>query len=336
MRQGNHTPRLVGMITMTLVLAGARGDAQATAPRRAFQVTYVAHIDHLPATANEVQVWVPLATTRDGQRVVRRTVQTAVPYDIATEPMYGNEMLHATLQAPVRQPVEFLVEYEAVVQGGNRLTAPSATVSPAMQAMSLQAERLTVIDETVRRLAAEATRGRATTLDRARGIYDAVIRRMRYDKTTPGWGRGDVARACVVGRGHCTDFHALFIAMARAAGIPARFKIGATIPTDPSATVPGYHCWAEFYLPEHGWIPVDASEAWKHPERAGQYFGAEDENKFTISLGRDMRLVPPQRGEPVNIFIKPYVEVDGKPFEDVQIQFRFRNESPQQGGSHEG
>lgn len=60
-----------------------------------------------------------------------------------------------------------------------------------------------------------------------------------------------------------------------------------------------------------------------------RYFGHFDTNKFLLSLGRDIRLVPEQGGEPVNIFIYPYVEADGKPLPEVerviQKEFYFRN-----------
>jgi transglutaminase-like putative cysteine protease len=47
---------------------------------------------------------------------------------------------------------------------------------------------------------------------------------MRYDKTGTGWGRGDVLYACDAKKGNCTDFHSLFIAMARSQGIPATLR----------------------------------------------------------------------------------------------------------------
>ena len=312
-----------------------RGDA-AAAVQRAFHVSYIARIAGLPAGAKHIQIWVPLATSRDGQQILRRTIQAGVPYDVDKDPIYGNDILHAALTPPVPATLELQVEYDALVEGGNRLAdapADAASLPPGVQTMYLRAERLTVIDDQVRRMAAEATRGRATTVERARAIYECVIRHMQYDKQMPGWGRGDVVRACAVGKGNCTDFHSLFIAMARAAGIPARFKIGATVPSDAATSTFGYHCWAEFYVPERGWIPVDASEAWKHPERLDEYFGTEDMNKLTVSVGRDLRLAPAQQGEPVNIFIRPYVEVDGRPFDGVEMQFQWRSESAQPGGT---
>jgi len=96
-------------------------------------------------------------------------------------------------------------------------------------------------------IAAKEVAGRSTNLERARALYDYVFPTMKYEKS--GTGR---PRRHTLGlrfqRGNCTDFHSLFISMARSQKIPARY------------------CWADFYLKGTGWVPVDISEAWKHPE----------------------------------------------------------------------
>ena len=99
-------------------------------------------------------------------------------------------------------------------------------------------------------LAVKVTEGKTTPLDKARAIYDYVFTTMRYDKTGTGWGHGDVLYACDAKKGNCTDFHSLFIAMARSQGIPARFEIGFPLPPDKhSAEIAGYHCWSDFFEP---------------------------------------------------------------------------------------
>ena len=96
---------------------------------------------------------------------------------------------------------------------------------------------------------------------------------MKYDKTGTGWGRGDTLWACDSKRRNCTDFHSLFMSMARSQGIPARFEIGFPIPAaKTSGEIPGYHCWSEFYLNRKGWVPVDISEAWKNQAKKDYYF----------------------------------------------------------------
>jgi transglutaminase-like putative cysteine protease len=189
----------------------------------------------------------------------------------------------------------------------------------------LQPDRRVPLAGPITELSAEQTRGIQDPMAKARAIYDYVIATMRYDKSGTGWGNGDAIWACTAKRGNCTDFHSLFIGMMRAAGIPARFEIGFSLPEDQhGGTIPGYHCWAEFYVAPYGWIPVDASEAWKHPEKKNYFFGAHDDNRLQFSVGRDIRLDPPQQGEPLNYFIYPYAEVDGKTFA-LKSEFSFQD-----------
>jgi transglutaminase/protease-like cytokinesis protein 3 len=168
------------------------------------------------------------------------------------------------------------------------------------------------------------TQGKTEPLDKARAIYDYVFTTMRYDKTGTGWGNGDVLYACDAKKGNCTDFHSLFIAMARSQGIPARFEIGFPLPSDKhTSEIAGYHCWSDFYVDGKGWIPVDISEAWKHPEKRDYFFGSHDVNRMQFSMGRDLRLHPAQDGKPLNYFVYPYVEVDGKEYPNVSLAFSF-------------
>ena len=173
-------------------------------------------------------------------------------------------------------------------------------------------------------LAVKVTEGKTAPLDKARAIYDYVFTTMRYDKTGTGWGRGDVLYACDARKGNCTDFHSLFIAMARSQGIPARFEIGFPLPPDKHASeIAGYHCWADFFEPQRGWIPIDISEAWKHQEKRDYFFGAHDANRVQFSMGRDLQLSPKQQGKPLNYFVYPYVEVGGKEYPNVSTAFSF-------------
>jgi transglutaminase-like putative cysteine protease len=181
----------------------------------------------------------------------------------------------------------------------------------------------------ISQLSEQTTTGITDPLAKARAIYEYVVSHMRYDKSGTGWGRGDAVWACSSHRGNCTDFHSLFIGMARAAGVPARFKIGFPLPEDQhQGEIPGYHCWAEFYLDGLGWVPIDASEAWLNPSRHNFYFGSLDPDRVMFTTGRDLLLVPPQKGEPLNYFVYPYAELDGQPYDGVKHQFSFRDLDP--------
>jgi transglutaminase-like putative cysteine protease len=94
--------------------------------------------------------------------------------------------------------------------------------------------------------------------------------------------------------------------MMRASGIPARFEIGFPIPESKTeGDIGGYHCWAEFYLNGVGWVPVDASEAWKNPAKHNCFFGAADVNRVFFTYGRDIRLSSEQKGGRTQLFHLP-------------------------------
>src|SRR5262249_52370761 len=133
----------------------------------------------------------------------------------------------------------------------------------------------------------------------ARQLYDIVDDHVVYKKEGKGWGRGDTNWVCDNGYGNCTDFHSLFISLARSQGLPSRFEIGFSIPTDkPKGPIAGYHCWAWFHLKENGWIPVDISEADKHPELKEYYFGNLTADRMLFSVGRDLELEPKSEQPP--------------------------------------
>jgi transglutaminase-like putative cysteine protease len=143
---------------------------------------------------------------------------------------------------------------------------------------------------------------------------------MRYSKDRPGWGRGDSVWACDSKFGNCSDFHSLFISLARSQKLPARFEIGFSVPgTASKGDIAGYHCWAFFKPMGKGWVPVDISEANKDPKMRDYYFGNLTPDRVAFSVGRDITLVPKQAGKPVNFFIYPYVEIDGKEYPQAKI-----------------
>jgi transglutaminase-like putative cysteine protease len=186
----------------------------------------------------------------------------------------------------------------------------------------LEPNKLVPLTGRIAQVSANLAETDVTPLQQARVDYEYVTSIMKYDKSGTGWGRGDALYACDVRHGNCTDFHSLFIGLARARGIPARFTIGFPIGAAKSGDVPGYHCWAEFYS-GGVWVPVDASEASKHPNRHDYYFGHLDAARVAFTMGRDLVLKPPQKGEPLNYLIYPYAELDGAAVPQKQIKTKF-------------
>jgi transglutaminase-like putative cysteine protease len=280
-----------------------------------------------------VRVWIPLAHSDSFQVMKVISTDGDLPLIQAHQPEYGNEVLYAETSKADKGEYKFSVQYDVVrrehvvLVSGKPLTDLQASKTPRLElARFLEPDRLVPVTGVPAQLAEQETKGATTQLEKAHDIYEYVFRTMKYDKTGEGWGHGDTLWACDSKHGNCTDFHSVFISMARAEKIPARFEIGFPIPADKhSAEIPGYHCWAEFYLDSTGWVPVDISEAWKHPEKHDYFFGAHDVNRVQFTEGRDLKLRPAQDGPPLNYFVYPYVEIGGKEYPNVSIAFSFED-----------
>jgi transglutaminase-like putative cysteine protease len=312
---------LVGFATAVLLLACMNVMASEGLPRsRTFELTYKATVRDIPAGAKSLDVWLPLPQTDGNQIVHRVTIDAPSPVTIGREARSGNQCLHVRVDSP-EPPVAVSL---AIVATRKENAGSDEPLSEEDRASYLRPEPLVPLDGPVRSLALEATRGLESDADRAKAAYETVVGTMRYDKSGTGWGRGDALFACDARRGNCTDFHALLIGLARSAGIPARFAIGLPLTrVRGSGEVTGYHCWAELYVRGRGWVPVDASEAAKDPSRRGYYFGQHDEDRLELSRGRHLTLEPAQQGPPLNFFVDPYAEVDGRPHGAIDRKVTF-------------
>jgi hypothetical protein len=329
--------RKLALCFVILFALESLGFAQAT---RHFNFKYAFTVKDLPA-GEDVRIWFPAAHSDPYQEVRVVSARGDVPLKKTRESRFGNEIYYAETSKSKSAELHFEVVYDVVrherlALGVSRPRLENASLSSKENKEFLGPDKLVPIAGIPAELAAKVTADQRSELDKTRAIYDYVFANMSYDKTGTGWGHGDVLYACTAKKGNCTDFHSLFIAMARSQGIPSRFEIGFQLPPDkPSSDIAGYHCWAEFFSPERGWIPVDISEAWKHPVKKNYYFGAHDADRIQFSLGRDLKLNPPQKGDPLNYFIYPYVEVGGKTYPNIANDFSFADVASaqvQQGG----
>jgi Transglutaminase-like superfamily len=299
---------------------------------RHFTFHYAFTVRSLSA-GKKVRIWFPAPQSDTYQEVKIVSVQGDLPLKRTTELKYGNQIYYAEATS-AQTELHFDVKYEVIRRERVALgqSAPhlmDVSLSFTEKQQNLEPDFLVPITGLPAELAARVTQGKTEPLDKARAIYDHVFTTMRYDKTGTGWGRGDVLYACDAKKGNCTDFHSLFIAMARSQGIPARFEIGFPLPPDKqTGEIAGYHCWSDFWVDGKGWIPVDISEAWKHPEKRDYFFGSHDDNRMQFSMGRDLTLSPEQDGKTLNYFVYPYVEVDGKEYSNVALNFSFADVGP--------
>ena len=335
---------LILSLVVLAVVAVHRGHATAAepsgaVPARSFEFTYQVHVPANADSGGPTHLWIPLPQADGYQDIRGLRVGSAASHVWGHDPEYGNAF--AAFTPTMQQSVagfDVVLRFTAV-RREHRVALDAAALqngaAPAPRDPDLQRylepDKLVPLNGPIAELAREHTAGDTTPIQKARHIYDYVLATMRYDKSGEGWGRGDAVWACTSKRGNCTDFHSLFIGMMRSSGIPARFEIGFPLPENKTeGDIAGYHCWAEFYLSSVGWVPVDASEAWKNPAKRDFFFGAHDANRVFFTYGRDIRLSPDQKSEPLNYFIYPYAEANGQPVKNLQTHFSFREISSAQ------
>lgn len=297
-------------------------------PSRSFEFTYQAGVEDVPTGAGRTRLWLPLPPDTLDQRIDDLAVRASngarwvdVDGDRGSDGD-GADRIAWTVSPVEDGPARSLcvetpgtaIQVELLFDVTRYETRGGGAATPAELREALAPDSMVPLDGKVATEAA-ALRTSADPRTAARELYDHVLERMRYDKPQGGdWGRGDAEWACDSGYGNCTDFHSYFMGLARAKGIPARFEMGFPVPDgdEPVATIGGYHCWAWFWIDGEGWVPVDISEADKHPELADYYFGTLDPDRVTMSEGRDLVLTPPTAA-PLNFLVYPYAEVDGRP-----------------------
>jgi transglutaminase-like putative cysteine protease len=274
----------------------------------------------LPKIASPARMWLPLASTDQFQTVEIKSIHAPGKQRILQEQEHDNKVLFLEL-GPGDSGKNVEIRYQV-----QRLEKAASAAPTPDQRKYLAPERLVPVNENFRHIAEEVVKGKTGDLVRARALYDHVIDRMRYIKYGDGWGKGDAVYACDARTGNCTDFHSYFIALARSVGIPARFAIGAAIPSERNeGGIDGYHCWAEFFA-EGKWWPVDISEGNKYTGLATYYFGHHPANRFELSRGRDLVVEPGPDSGPLNFLAYPVLEIGGKPVK-AAVEFSFKRSS---------
>ncbi len=284
----------------------------------------------VPASDAPTAVWIPRPIEDEWQRITSEAPPD-LPCERGIDRETGTAMMCFVLP-PASTPSSFALGFtvERIQRSQPR---PEITGYPRPPSQDDQLARFLKSDTGVRSDGANLDRARAIAspdeppLVIARKIFDHLLETMAYDSAgcTPERSHrlGDLEAACDLRTGTCTEFHGLFVAFARALGVPARFTFGFNIPRGKqTGTIGGYHCWADIALPDGSWFPVDVSEAWKRRELADFYFGSLDENRIAFSYGRDVQLVPSQHAPRLDRFIFPYAETDGTSVEPT-LAFSF-------------
>ena len=261
----------------------------------------------LPEIKESAKIWIPVPQSDRFQNVELLRFETPVEHQMLEEKTNSNKILYMKLfPEHSGKKLEFIYEIERQEKKPYEEDASPERYLNASLLMPV-GDRFQVLADSI--IGDKRSGG---TIMQARALYDYIIDNMRYIKAGK-YGTGDAVYACDALTGNCTEFHSLFISLARSAGIPSRFAVGASIPSDrDEGGIDGYHCWAEFYA-EGKWWPVDISEANKYTALATYYFGRHPANRIEFTRGRDLLIEPGPKSGSINFLAYPVMEIGDTP-----------------------
>ena len=303
---------------------------------RTFEVT--THVEVLRPSGT-TRVWLPVAML--GETPFQRTLANDFRADGGTANLVETKadalgIVVAEFPADVK-PSLTLTSRIATNNYEVDLSRPRnlAMEKPPLPEYFLRPTKLLPTDGIVETTAGEITAGKKTDLEKARVIYEWIVENTFRNPKTRGCGTGDI-RYMLENKdlgGKCADLNALYVGLARAAGLPARDVYGIRVakselgykslgPSTPNITK-AQHCRAEVYLREYGWVPVDPADVRKvvleEPpgNRAlddelvksarARLFGAWEMNWMAYNTAHDVTL-PGSKGGPIGFLMYPQAE----------------------------
>jgi len=271
----------------------------------------------------DLKLWVPIPREWDSQKAVKIISVQPPPHAEYEDPEHGNRMLFWDFGKEPEKPsyrvdIKFRLEsYEVHAEVDPEHIGPYDKTSNEY-ALYTQSTHTVSITPKIREMAQEAIGDEKNPYRQAKRISEFVNEKVHYKILDFERGRGikclldflivDEETGEEYYEGCCSQYSVLFIAICRAVGLPARsifgfigwrpwvkeenlkpiYEFETKLSPDGSAGAQHYgaqipHMWAEFYVPNYGWIPVDATFG---------IFGNLENTRVILSKGRDVKIGP--------------------------------------------
>ncbi|MFZ5515271.1 MAG: transglutaminase domain-containing protein [Candidatus Zhuqueibacterota bacterium] len=134
----------------------------------------------------------------------------------------------------------------------------------------------------IRNAAQEAIGDESNLYWQVRNIHDYVISHIEYINDS-SWDTAPIVLSR--GTGSCSEYTFLFVALCRAAGIPARMEAGGHLRDDLPYEDRIFHRWQQVYFPNYGWVPIDCTwDDKEYPGNQARYFGAMSNQAFSTTI----------------------------------------------------
>lgn len=324
-------------------------------PENGWRIFEVSTRVELAPTESVTRVWLPLPSV--DEPVWIKTMGNlwqgnAAAVRIDRDPTYGALMLAASWEPGEAAPLLEVTSRFATRDRALDLQQAGrpGQLDPVAARLYTRSTELLPTDGIVRKTSAAITRGAQSDLDKARLIYEWIVENTARNPKTRGCGVGDIRTMLETGNlaGKCADLNALYVGLARAAGLPARDVYGIRVADSrfgyrslgkSGDITKAQHCRAEVWLAGFGWVPVDPADVRKVvlEERPGltlqdevviatreKLFGAWEMNWLAYNSAHDLAL-PGSAGPKIAFLMYPQGENAAGRFDSLDPDiFRYR------------
>jgi transglutaminase-like putative cysteine protease len=331
--------RSAGFLSAGLVFSKAGCTLAAGAPLEGWRTFEVTTRVEIPKPSGTTRVWVPAA--HPGETPFQKTLANEFSAEggsarIVEGRADGLVIVAAEFPAGAR-PIVTVTSRVATKDHAVDLSRPGKAPKADRAELShfLRATKLLPTDGVVKSSAMEITKGAKTDLEKARAIYEWIVDNTFRNPKTRGCGLGDI-RFMLESRdlgGKCADLNALYVGLARAAGLPARDVYGIRVAKSElgykslgaasNNITKAQHCRAEVYVSGYGWVPVDPADVRKvvleeppgnRPlddemvrKARARLFGSWEMNWMAYNFAHDVALAG-SAGAPVGFLMYPQAE----------------------------
>jgi transglutaminase-like putative cysteine protease len=278
-----------------------------TSLSRTVSASYTYSVSVPALTAEEWEIFAPKPVTLPGQRILR--VATSPEADVVSDASSLRQPLFRAL-VPVLSPelrhrIVFTVAIDAQLFSRRLVGRETSASEAGVESLTDLERRLALrstpqFDYSSKRVKTwmaghELIRLREEgEVDYARRVFQVMARTLGYDYR--GEQDRSASHVCTVLKSDCGGLSALFVAVLRSQGVPARTRAGrwaTSVRLDQrmgSVRFFQEHIKAEFYAQGVGWVPVDLSSAVLHDTSDAKlrYFGSDAGDFITWHLDTDL------------------------------------------------
>jgi transglutaminase-like putative cysteine protease len=209
-----------------------------------------------PAATSVIQMLRLTPCNHDSQYVVNWQIDTSTDSRLDMHHDAFGNVMHVFTHGPIE---ELTINVSGLVDTHETGGVLRGTIERFPPTFFLRPTSLTEHDSAMVALTREVREGsKGNVLGFLHDLLTRLSDEMTYDRD-PTHSGTTAKNAFALKRGVCQDYAHIFVACARAGGVPARYVSGHFLRGDGVVSQEAGHAWAEAFVPDLGWIGFDAA-----------------------------------------------------------------------------